>query len=171
MKTSSAGFRGFTLIELLIAITIVAILSAIGFVTYSGVQKSARDTIRQTQIIAIAAALEASKNSSTGTYTLTITSLPNEFPITETRPREGVDPKDIAYCVKSNTTTSVPPDDAESADAWTKTVCNPTGPTGYETLNSSVTTGTLSLGTAKAWTLCAKLEARIGVFCMRSKST
>lgn len=49
---------GFTLIELMIAITIVAIVSSIGFVTYSTAQRNARDTRRKQDLRQIATALE-----------------------------------------------------------------------------------------------------------------
>lgn len=49
---------GFTLIELLIAITIIAVLAAIGFVAYTGVLKSGRDSKRQSDLRSIQSALE-----------------------------------------------------------------------------------------------------------------
>lgn len=54
---------GFTLVELLIAITILAILSVIGFTVFTGIQKDARDTKRKADINAMAAAMEAHYNS------------------------------------------------------------------------------------------------------------
>ena len=59
--------KGFTLIELLVVISIVAILSVIGMVVFTGVQKSARDSQRRSDIEAIAKAYEVSFNS-TGSY-------------------------------------------------------------------------------------------------------
>lgn len=50
--------RGFTLIELLIAISIVAVIASIGFVSYSQAQASARDLRRKNDLQAIATALE-----------------------------------------------------------------------------------------------------------------
>ncbi len=50
--------RGFTLIELLVVISIIAILSVIGITVFSGVQKSARDATRRSDIDAIAKAME-----------------------------------------------------------------------------------------------------------------
>ena len=50
--------RGFTLIELLIAISIIAIISAIGLVTYSQSQIIARDARRKQDLRSIATALE-----------------------------------------------------------------------------------------------------------------
>lgn len=53
MRKSSAvsrqpsALKGFTLIELLVTISIIAILSAIGIVTYSSAQVSARDARRK----------------------------------------------------------------------------------------------------------------------------
>lgn len=49
--------RGFTLVELLIVIAIIAILSAIAMVVFSGIQKSARDSKRRSDIEALAQAV------------------------------------------------------------------------------------------------------------------
>lgn len=49
---------GFTLIELLIAISIIAIISAVGLVSYSQSQKLARDSRRKQDLRSIAVALE-----------------------------------------------------------------------------------------------------------------
>jgi prepilin-type N-terminal cleavage/methylation domain-containing protein len=49
---------GFTLIELMIAITILAVISSIGFVTYTNSQISARDGRRKQDLRSIATALE-----------------------------------------------------------------------------------------------------------------
>lgn len=50
--------QGFTLIELLVAITITAILSTIGFVSYSQAQVLSRDARRKQDLKAVATALE-----------------------------------------------------------------------------------------------------------------
>ena len=55
---------GFTLIELLVVISIIAVLSVIGMVVFSGVQKGARDAKRRGDVDAIAKALELHYNTS-----------------------------------------------------------------------------------------------------------
>lgn len=65
MKKSA---RGFTLIELLVVISIIAVLSVIGMTIFTGVQSRARDTRRQSEVTAIAKALETNKVSGTTTY-------------------------------------------------------------------------------------------------------
>jgi prepilin-type N-terminal cleavage/methylation domain-containing protein len=50
--------RGFTLIELMIAISIIAIVSAVGLVTYNNTRMIARDAKRKQDLKAIAQALE-----------------------------------------------------------------------------------------------------------------
>jgi len=50
--------KGFTLIELLIVISIIAVLSTIGLVSYSNFLKSSRDAKRQSDLKFIQSALE-----------------------------------------------------------------------------------------------------------------
>ncbi len=57
-KHSRRNSPGFTIVELLIVIVIIGILAAIVIVAYNGIQARARDSQRQTDISAIAKALE-----------------------------------------------------------------------------------------------------------------
>lgn len=50
--------RGFTLLELLVSITIIAVLTAIGIVSYSSVNKRSRDVKRKGDLEQIRSALE-----------------------------------------------------------------------------------------------------------------
>lgn len=50
--------KGFTLIEMIVVITIIAVLSSISFLSYSTVQRNARDTKRQSDLKVIQSALE-----------------------------------------------------------------------------------------------------------------
>ncbi len=67
MTTITRSSRGFTLIELLVAATIVIILSAIGFVSFSAAGKTARDGKRKADLEQVRAALEIYR-SATGSY-------------------------------------------------------------------------------------------------------
>lgn len=51
--------KGFTIVELLIVIVVIAILATLVIVTFTGIQKKARDSKRQTDITAVASHLEA----------------------------------------------------------------------------------------------------------------
>lgn len=54
--------KGFTIVELLIVIVVIGILAALVLNTFSGVQRRARDTERQTDINSIATQLEVYYN-------------------------------------------------------------------------------------------------------------
>lgn len=57
--------KGFTIVELLIVIIVIGILATLVLVTFTGIQQSARNTQRQTDIKAVASHLETynAKNS------------------------------------------------------------------------------------------------------------
>lgn len=59
MLKSKTAQKGFTIVELLIVIVVIGILAALVLNTFSGVQKRARDTQRQTNVNALATQLEA----------------------------------------------------------------------------------------------------------------
>ena len=51
--------QGFTIVELLIVIVVIGILAALVITTFTGIQKKARDTERQTDVQALHGQLEA----------------------------------------------------------------------------------------------------------------
>ena len=53
--------KGFTIVELLIVIVVIAILAAITVVAYNGISARARDSQRQSDIVAVQKALEMYK--------------------------------------------------------------------------------------------------------------
>ena len=59
---------GFTLVELLVAITILVILTGIGFGTFSRSQKKARDGQRKSDLHQLQQALETYANDHSGKY-------------------------------------------------------------------------------------------------------
>jgi prepilin-type N-terminal cleavage/methylation domain-containing protein len=50
---------GFTIVELLIVIVVIGILATLVLVTFTGIQERARNTKRQTDILAVASHIEA----------------------------------------------------------------------------------------------------------------
>lgn len=54
--------KGFTIVELLIVIVVIGILAALVLNTFSGVQRRARDTERQTDVNSVATQLEVYYN-------------------------------------------------------------------------------------------------------------
>jgi prepilin-type N-terminal cleavage/methylation domain-containing protein len=66
LSNSINNRRGFSLIELMVAITILAIISSIGFVAYGQVQKKARDTKRKQDLRSIRVMLELYKQNKQG---------------------------------------------------------------------------------------------------------
>lgn len=75
MRKSALSFAtlrsrsGFTLVELLVVISIIAILSVIGLVIFSGVQKNTRNAKRIADMKAIALALEQYYNDPVNNFT------------------------------------------------------------------------------------------------------
>lgn len=60
--------KGFTLIELLVVIALIGLLSAIALVSFTGVQKQARDTQRKSDLRQYSLALENYANKNNGLY-------------------------------------------------------------------------------------------------------
>lgn len=61
-------YAGFTLIELLIVIAIISLLATIGVVTYSGLQKDAKDAKRKSDIETISTVLESNYSPGLNPY-------------------------------------------------------------------------------------------------------
>jgi prepilin-type N-terminal cleavage/methylation domain-containing protein len=53
-----ASKKGFTIIELLISIVVIGILASITIVSYSGIQKTSRDSERGSDVVALKIAIE-----------------------------------------------------------------------------------------------------------------
>lgn len=60
--------EGFTIVELLIVIVVIAILAALVITSYLGIQSRARDSERQSDIRAIATAVQAQATIDDGKY-------------------------------------------------------------------------------------------------------
>lgn len=57
-KKQSHNRRGFTLIELMVVVSVIAVLSTVGLVTYTNAQKNSRDAKRKADLGQIQSALE-----------------------------------------------------------------------------------------------------------------
>ena len=114
----SKGFlcEGFTLVELLVVISIIAVLALAGFVAFSNVQKSARDSKRIQDINAAAKAFEVN-NTSTGYIALqdsqfSTGKLPVDSMTSQRGCGDGSDPDhykgDCWYCLKGGSANPTP---------------------------------------------------------------
>ena len=65
--------KGFTLIELIVSITIIAVLTVVGVVSYGGASKKARDSRRIADLEKIRIALELYRQDVGSSYPLTDT--------------------------------------------------------------------------------------------------
>jgi prepilin-type N-terminal cleavage/methylation domain-containing protein len=62
------GNLGFTFIELIVTVTIIAVLTVVGIVSYSGTSKKARDNRRMADLEKIRVALELYRQGTGSTY-------------------------------------------------------------------------------------------------------
>jgi prepilin-type N-terminal cleavage/methylation domain-containing protein len=117
--------KGFTIVELLIVIVVIGILAALVITTFTGIQQRARDTERQTDIVAVHGHLEVfyANNS----YYPTVAELiPDNLP--------GIDAQALVApraeatdVIDANVSTIVKyqyaPLDSDNADCTTSTEC------------------------------------------------
>jgi len=148
-RKSEDGKKGFTLIELLIVISIIAVLSVIGFAVYSnlGAQVKSRNIQRRADLDAIAKALEV--NKATTSYVLLSNSQFSNAAIPQK------DPQGYVYC--GNTSFDTRPVDITAQP--TTSGCTPAGSTtvsGYALINDAIP----PVGTA--WKICTWLEDEDG---------
>lgn len=119
--------HGFTLIELLVTISIIAIITAIGFVAYSTVSKQGRDAKRQSDLKSIQSALEQYR-ADQGNYPASLTfggSLTsggrvylNVVPTDPTgSPEYNYTVSSSSYCLYANLENSTPPDTSCTNDS------------------------------------------------------
>lgn len=67
--------NGFTLIELIVTVTIIAVLTVVGIISYSGTSKKARDNRRMADLEKIRIALELYRQATGSTYPVNKNSL------------------------------------------------------------------------------------------------
>ncbi len=146
---------GFTLIELLIVIAIIAVLSTIGSVIYSGFQKNARDAKRKIDIESIASALEANYGQTApnqyGTLNSTMFTSGNipQDPLGTNDLPDNSCPGVCKYCVLEGSSTQY---QTSCSQSNTKVVSSAYPSGGSVNVN---------------WTVCANLENG-GFFCKSS---
>ena len=154
--TFSLHERGFTLIELLVVMSIIAILSVIGFTMFTSAQANARDARRKIDIDAIQNAIETTRTPGTVYYT----ALPASGFTSGVVP---VDNNAVAlkphYCIRTSTATSVPAD--PTIANWAASALCPTSPAASadESMWTDISPGGLPFASGTiAWKACARLE-------------
>ena len=143
--------KGFTLIELLIVVTIIAVLSAIGYAVFSGLSTSGNDSRRRGDLKAISDALEAKKGTNSNYQLIKAGSFTG-----------GVIPKeptgrDEKYCYGEDNTP------IDNPSVWTGSTC----PVGIPTnIDNAATIGTNNFPYYK---VCALNEKKDDVICFGSR--
>jgi prepilin-type N-terminal cleavage/methylation domain-containing protein len=98
--------RGFTLIELLVVIAIIGILSAVVLTSLNSSREKARDAQRISDIKQIALAMELERNSTTGNFSISSSTMPTaigtSLPVVPQNDGDGTD----AYTWVSNASTT-----------------------------------------------------------------
>jgi prepilin-type N-terminal cleavage/methylation domain-containing protein len=80
MKNKNNKKSGFTLIELIVSVTIIALLTVVAMVSYTGTNRKARDSRRMADVEKIRMALELYRQGMGSTYPSTLTSLTTNNP-------------------------------------------------------------------------------------------
>lgn len=143
--------KGFTLVELMVVIAIIAILSVVGLTIFSGVQQQARNSRRQSDIQAIAKALESAKQVNVAAYaSLTVNSFAGG-----TIPNESA-PTTARYCISTSTTVTVPPQPGVAAWNGAANICPTAG--GYVDVAAAPGGVTALPVNTLTWRLCAVIE-------------
>ncbi len=103
--------RGFTLVELLVVIALIGILSSIALISFTGVQKQARDTQRKSDIRQYQLSLENFANKNGGLYPGENVTVSNDALCTDLLmtncPDDPRETKDVTFGYKYQTDGSV----------------------------------------------------------------
>jgi general secretion pathway protein G len=89
--------NGFTLIELIVVVTIMAVLTVAGIISYGGTSKRARDNRRMADLEKIRIALELYRQGTGSSYPASISSL-----VTTYLQEQPKDPKTDSYYTYNN---------------------------------------------------------------------
>lgn len=156
--------RGFTLIELMVVIAIIGILSVIAFGIFSGAQSSARDGRRRIEIDQLAKNIESNRDPATGFYLYTDALFDADYTTGLSDPTAN-----RVYCQAGSTSTTLPT--APTLTTWNLPTACPTGWGSIDDVTLNSVTGVANDITdagIRSWTVCARLERPLGIFCKSS---
>jgi general secretion pathway protein G len=94
MKNKTKNNKAFTMVELLVVATVIALLAAIGAISYSSFMKQSRDSRRKSDLEKIRAALEMYR-SDNDYYPGSLPTLTPYIPVTPSDPKAGYS---YTYC-------------------------------------------------------------------------
>lgn len=132
--------KGFTLLELLVVMSIIGIMASFGVITYPGVQRSARDAQRRSDLKQYHTALEGFANTKGGFY-------PSRISQTPASDQEGTTPN---LC-EDLSMSGCPADPKTNQNICAAGLCN------YYYFSN----GTTGTATATAFVLYARLEKKV----------
>lgn len=159
---------GFSLVELLITITILIILSSIGVLTYSGIQKEVMDSKRIAEVTNISRSLEVAKDYQTNIYDYTVSDFNRDF--TGFRPNDPHAPFK-KYCLMANFSSNIAPAGSSSNEVDGNGCVSMSCPAG-STCTTFIESPSQGFGAdiidSKAWIICAALEKSTTPFCVSS---
>jgi prepilin-type N-terminal cleavage/methylation domain-containing protein len=155
--------QGFTLVELLVAIAIIAILAVIGLTVFTGLQRSARDAQRRSDVEAIGKAMEANYDQTTAQYPALLATMfaAGKIPVDPLDNSSNCATANCVYCMEVQTGGGTNPVDATGGSSGVSCASSGASLFGRTTNVAKVAAGVPTVA-ATGFLACTNLEGGAG---------